>query len=309
MTNPTAPENSPQPKVTAILPCHNAAEFIRPTLESLARQTWCNLEILIGDDCSTDTTLKIVQKFAATHKNVSIIPRERNLGWVDNSNDLAAHATGEFMFFAFHDDILQPTFVEKMVQALNDNPRASLAFSDVEQFALDGQSTILEFTNLSNVRSALVRGWKMRLGKTGWWAGAHGMFKASTFRQIGGLKRHATGEYSADFPWIVHLALLGEFVRVPELLVQKYFKVTSLSKVWKHSLENRKSLAKATTDEIWGSNLDLITRSVLCAIFRVREEMRHLQREYRQYMRQRARRRDRRLTASRPPAQKIGDQS
>ena len=52
------------PRVTALVPTYNGAEFIRRTLDSLAAQTWTNLEILIGDDCSTDDTLEIVRRFA-----------------------------------------------------------------------------------------------------------------------------------------------------------------------------------------------------------------------------------------------------
>ena len=46
------------PTVTAILPCYNAEAFIADTLRCLARQTWPELEILIGDDASTDRILR-----------------------------------------------------------------------------------------------------------------------------------------------------------------------------------------------------------------------------------------------------------
>ena len=53
------------PLVTALVPTYNGAAFIGRTLDSLAAQTWPNLEILIGDDCSTDETLEVVTAFAA----------------------------------------------------------------------------------------------------------------------------------------------------------------------------------------------------------------------------------------------------
>ena len=52
------------PRVTALVPTYNGAEFIMRTLDSLAAQTWSNLEILIGDDRSTDDTLEVVRRFA-----------------------------------------------------------------------------------------------------------------------------------------------------------------------------------------------------------------------------------------------------
>lgn len=69
------------PKVTAILPSYNAAKFIHATLDSLAAQTWPNLEILIGDDCSTDNTPDILRAFVAKQPNARLIIREKNLGW------------------------------------------------------------------------------------------------------------------------------------------------------------------------------------------------------------------------------------
>ena len=120
------------PRVSALVPCYNAAEFLDKTLDCLARQTWPNLEILIADDCSTDATPRIVEAFVKAHPNVRVLPRSRNLGWLENSNDLMANATGEYCFFAFHDDLIAPTYVEKLVAALDEEPEAILAYSHVD---------------------------------------------------------------------------------------------------------------------------------------------------------------------------------
>ena len=53
-----------EPTVTAILPSYNSADFVQDTLDSLAAQTWPNLEILIGDDASRDGTPDILRAFA-----------------------------------------------------------------------------------------------------------------------------------------------------------------------------------------------------------------------------------------------------
>ena len=127
------------PLVTALVPTYNGADFITRTLDSLAAQTWPNLEILVGDDRSTDDTLDVVRRFAEQHHpNTRIVERDANLGWLRNSNDLMARARGELMFFAFHDDVVAPTYVEELVGALAANERAVLAFSDMEVHELDG---------------------------------------------------------------------------------------------------------------------------------------------------------------------------
>ena len=66
----------------------------------------------------------------------------------------------------------------------------------------------------------------------GWWVPNRGLFRAEAFRRIGGIKPNDCGEYSADWTWLLHMALLGDFVRVPELLCRKYYMAGSLSKQW-----------------------------------------------------------------------------
>ena len=129
------------PRVTALVPTYNGARFIRRTLDSLAAQTWTNLEILIGDDCSTDDTLEIVRRFASEHPDTRVLERDANLGWLRNSNELMTRATGELLFFAFHDDIVAPTYVETLVRALEGNERAELG-SDGEVVRRGGPGVV-----------------------------------------------------------------------------------------------------------------------------------------------------------------------
>lgn len=254
-----------RPTVTALLPCYNSAAFIGRTLDSLAAQTWPDLEILIGEDCSADNTFELVSAFAATRSNVRILRRDANLGWLRNSNDLMANAAGELMFFAFHDDLIAPTYVEKLVEALRHRPDAMLAFTDVELVHLDGRSEIIAFDTLSKVRSPLRRGLLMG-GHTGhWWIPNRGLFRAEAVRRVGGIRPNAAGEFSADWTWLLHLALLGAFVRVPETLCRKYFRKEGVSRNWAFSRAQWRALRRAGMREVWNSPLHLPGRAVLAA--------------------------------------------
>jgi glycosyltransferase involved in cell wall biosynthesis len=253
-----------QPKVTALLPCYNSAAFITRTLDSLAAQTWPNLEILIGEDCSTDDTFEIVSAFAAGRSDVRILRRANNLGWLRNANDLMANATGELMFFAFHDDAIEPTYVEKLVAALRDNPDAVLAYTDVQLFQRDGQSETRVFDALAG-RGALSRGLVMGSLVTDWWVPNRGLFRSWAYERTGGIKPNAEGEYAADWTWLLGLSLLGEFVRVPETLCRKYFQKASISQNWASSRAQRRALRHAAVREAWHSHLGLPSRAILAA--------------------------------------------
>lgn len=254
-----------QPKVTALVPCYNSAAFITRALESLAAQTWQNLEILIGEDCSTDNTFEIVAAFAAQHSNVRVLRRNENLGWLRNANDLMANAAGELMFFAFHDDAVEPTYVEKLVAALRDNPGAVLAYTDMQLFQPDGQEQIKVFYALASRHGPLARGLVMGGLVTDWWLPNRGLFRSWAFKRAGGIKPNTEGEFSADWTWLLHLSLFGDFVRVPETLCRKYFQKTSLSRNWAFSAAQRRALRHAGVREVWNSDLDPLRRAILAA--------------------------------------------
>lgn len=249
------PEAKHPPLVTAVVPAHNSENFIRQALDSLAFQTWKNLEILVGDDASTDSTLAIVRDFAASHPNARVVARETNLGWLANTNDLMSRASGDLMFLAFHDDTVRPTYVEKLVQALCQEPQAILAFSDLELVQLDGSRSQCAFAELDGVRTRLGRGLAMAHRPANWWVAIHGVFRASAFRDIGGLRPNDAGEYRADWPWMMHMSLLGEFVRIPEVLCTKIYQEGSLSLTWEGRRETQQALRRACVCEVRRSPL------------------------------------------------------
>ena len=238
------------PLVTALVPTYNGAAFITRTLDSLAAQTWPRIEILIGDDRSTDDTLDVVRRFADRHPSTRIVERDTNLGWLRNSNDLMARAGGEVMFFAFHDDVVAPTYVEELVGALRTNERAVLAFSDMQIHELDGRVNLHTFDELEGLGTSLDRGRVMVRRTENWWVPNRGLFRASAFTEVGGIHPNEKGEYSADWTWLLGLSLIGEFVRVPEVLCTKYYMTESLSKRWPHDSAQVLALRRSGIAEI-----------------------------------------------------------
>jgi glycosyltransferase involved in cell wall biosynthesis len=265
------------PLVTALVPTYNGAAFIERTLDSLAAQTWPHLEILIGDDCSTDDTLEVVRRFAERHPNTRVLERDTNLGWLRNSNDLMANARGELMFFAFHDDVVAPTYVEKLAGVLEGDPRAVLAFGDMEVHELDGTLELHVFDELEGLDTAVERG-RVLVRRPGfWWVPNRGLFRASAFAEVGGIHPNERGEYSADWTWLLGLALVGAFVRVPEVLCTKYYQAASLSKQWPHDAEQVLALKRSGIAEIRRSGrLTAVEKARLAGYLRRRVLGRHL---------------------------------
>ncbi|MBI1785845.1 glycosyltransferase family 2 protein [Candidatus Sumerlaeota bacterium] len=247
--------DSGRPRVVALLPAWNAEEFIEATLRSLAAQTYPNLKILISDDASTDRTAEICARFAAADPRFELVRQERNLGWIGNVNALLASARGDDFFFAFHDDLIEPDYVATLVDALEQNPRAVTAFSDVRLTHAGGMEETLDYPLLEGITDRVERGRRVVKKLGHWWIPNRGVFRSWAAQRIGGLKRHRAGEFVADWPWLLHMSLLGESIRVPRVLCHKFYRKRSLSQGWEHSVFKWWAVALACAGEVRRSPL------------------------------------------------------
>ena len=259
--NDIVPAHAWNPRVTALVPTYNGAQFIQRTLDSLAAQTWTNLEILIGDDCSTDDTLQIVRRFASEHPDTRVLEREANLGWLRNSNELMARAHGELMFFAFHDDVVAPTYVEELVRALAGNRAGGARVQRHDRpRSRRTESASMCSASWRALPSPVERARVMVARPDDWWVPNRGLFRASAFAEVGGIHPNEQGEYSADWTWLLSLSLVGEFVRVPGVLCDKFYKTRSLSKRWPHDSTQLLALQRAGIAEIRSSALSPVQK-------------------------------------------------
>jgi glycosyltransferase involved in cell wall biosynthesis len=240
-----APAN---PRVVACMPAYKSVGFIRPVLESLAAQTYPNLHILVSVDVCTDGTADLCERFAADHPNVTVIRQEKRQGWVGNSNCLLRAAEGDMLFFAFHDDPLKPTYVARLVEALSRNPQAVVAFSDVES-----NKGPMSYPHLDGLDDAFQRFRKLLLVNGEWWVPLRGIVRMEAVRRLGEMRRLAYGENATDWPWLLRLVLLGEFVRVPEELIHKEIRESGLASSWKYSVRNDLALKLAIAGIIRGA--------------------------------------------------------
>ena len=105
------------PKVTISIPTYNGALYLEECLESAINQTFSDIEIVIVDDCSTDATIHVAEKFAQLDGRVKIFRNKTRLGLVENWNRSIQYSTGEWVKFLFQDDLLYEYCIEKMLNA------------------------------------------------------------------------------------------------------------------------------------------------------------------------------------------------
>ena len=106
-------------KVSVLLCSYNAEVYIRATLQSLLAQTYTNIEILILDNNSKDTTVEIIKSYKDTR--IHLYPSEKNLGPYWGLNFLLEQATGEYIAIQDHDDLWHPQKLAKQIAFLDNN--------------------------------------------------------------------------------------------------------------------------------------------------------------------------------------------
>jgi teichuronic acid biosynthesis glycosyltransferase TuaG len=130
-----------QPLVSVIVPAYNAEKYIKATIESALEQTYRNLEVVVGDDGSTDGTREIVQALAARDPRVKYFS-QKNAGQSAARNLAIAHAQGKYIAFLDADDLFLPTKLEEQVGYLEAHPDCGVSYCNIYHF-FDGDPTHL----------------------------------------------------------------------------------------------------------------------------------------------------------------------
>ena len=84
-----------KPKISVLLPAYNHEKYLKETIESVLNQTFQNFELLISDDCSTDSSAQIIKGFM--DEKIKKVFFEENRGTVRALNHLLSIAMGEYI--------------------------------------------------------------------------------------------------------------------------------------------------------------------------------------------------------------------
>src|SRR4051812_33988440 len=111
-------------RITVAIPIYNAAKHIDVLFDSLMRQTMNreDFEVICVNDCSTDNSKEIIEKYSQIMGNVVLIDRVENSGGpVIPRNDATNAARGEYIHFVDNDDFLGEEALERLYKAAQEN--------------------------------------------------------------------------------------------------------------------------------------------------------------------------------------------
>ena len=126
--------------VSIITPVYNAEDFIRETIESVQKQTYTNWEMLLIDDCSTDSSKDIILEISQNDERIRYIKLEKNSGAAVTRNKGLEMAEGRYIAFLDSDDIWKAEKLEKQLELLK-NKNVGFCFTSYRYVLEDSTPT------------------------------------------------------------------------------------------------------------------------------------------------------------------------
>lgn len=123
--------------VSIITPSYNCVKYIGETIESILAQTYQNWELLITDDCSTDNSCDIIEKYARFDQRIKLFKLKKNSGAGIARNNSILEAKGRFIAFCDSDDRWYPDKLEKQLKFMK-NTDCSMSYSSYLTCEEDG---------------------------------------------------------------------------------------------------------------------------------------------------------------------------
>ncbi len=136
--------------VSIIIPLYNAQNYIEETIKSVLKQTYKKWELLIIDDCSTDESFILAEKFTKIDNRITVYKLFKNSGGpAAPRNKGISNAQGEYIAFLDADDIWHEQKLEKQIDFLNKNDRG---FTSCDYYPINKNSEILKKSWLNRLR-------------------------------------------------------------------------------------------------------------------------------------------------------------
>lgn len=179
-------------------------------------QTYCNFELIISDNGSTDSTEEICLEYAKSDQRVSYFRNAKNIGMHSNFNRVFELSRGKYFMWAAADDYWKPTYVEKCVGKLEKYPTAVLCYGLVQFVDAVGDLYILPGfpDTIGHVaRDTIDLNIIDRVFSASWFL--YGMYRSEFIKKT----RLLTQTLMSDLVFGLEISLVGDLIKVDEHLM------------------------------------------------------------------------------------------
>lgn len=204
------------PKVSVVIPVYNTENYLAKTIDSVLTQTFKDFELLIIDNCSTDASPDIAQKYAQKDDRIKFYRNDHNLGLIGNWNRAILLARGDYVKLLCADDILEPDHLQEFLTVLDTHPDVSLVTS-FEQLIGDLHTVrkVPDLPAINELNGKLVQKHLMTYGN---WIGSPSsvMFRRKSLYI--GVFNYMWSDWVLDLDMWIRLLSIGNLFVVPKIL-------------------------------------------------------------------------------------------
>lgn len=142
-----------KPLISILTPVYNQEKFIGETIESVINQTYQNWEMLVVDDCSTDSSWEVIKKFTQKDERIKIFRNEENIGLIKNWEFLIDQSRGEYIAFLEGDDVFLPENLARKIEILEKFPEVRMVYSNFSVVDDSGKIIIKNYHDKLKIKS------------------------------------------------------------------------------------------------------------------------------------------------------------
>lgn len=117
------------PLVSILIPVYNRKEIVKQTIDSALRQNYQNIEIIVVDNCSTDGTYEVLQKYYKDSPKIKIFCNDTNIGPVNNWIACLEKAEGKYVKILWSDDLMNTRFIGCCVNIMENDTSIGMVYS------------------------------------------------------------------------------------------------------------------------------------------------------------------------------------
>ena len=219
------------PKVTIAVPLYRSRRFLAIVASTLRTLNYPNIEVLISDRHREDDAIECLQQEFSLDQRFRFLIGEDRLDWRSHYNLLLSEASGEYFIWVSHDDSYSADYIMRLVEALEKNPDAIMAYGQVERIDLNGKpltyapSRIHHHDGPPGVLTAyrIVTSAGLQF---------HGVFRRSLLVDRELYIRPTASNIAADMLWLFTVAMIGRMVFVESCTFFKRYYPSSTHKTW-----------------------------------------------------------------------------
>lgn len=205
-------------KISVCIPVFNGEEFIREALDSVLSQSYNNIELIIVDNQSTDTTVSIIKSY--TDPRIKFFQNDTNIGMIPNWNRALELATGDYVKILPADDVLMPECLKRQAEILTQDVNKKIALVCGRRNIIDQKGKVL-FTRGFTTKNTQLSGVKainkvIRSGGNSIGEGGAVLFRREILKKTGYIDDAIF--YLLDLDLWFRILLYGDLFAQPEVV-------------------------------------------------------------------------------------------